>query len=199
MEQKNNMLHEEDLTQITALGVVSKEEARYYMSCLRTATRIVNTARIDPLETPDELIAVVFSKIAKNLFWLREQGEKIQDEEETEDIEPKEGEFPEFMEEDETKETEKTEKINTVDIPVMPGDLLGETLEVVGIKRNDEDGIFEIQTDKGRIGTQSKVLQRQVLHLQDSGSLPTKGKIEKKKSGNGREYYSFLPENIEEV
>jgi len=217
MEQKNNMLHEEDLTQITALGIVGKEEAEYYIAALKTSCRIVNASGISSTETPDEIIGIVFSKIASNVFWLRDQ-ENQREQERTKENQREQQEEKKNTEKDrimkaateagmqvqrekeerakegnvpegfpEFKEDEPQEQINNINLLTV-ADVIGKEIKILGISVIDD--VMTIKTTDGEIETTSKVLIRQLGELADM--VPFVGQIRKEQSKNGRGYYKFV-------
>lgn len=69
--------YEEEMNRITSLGVVNKDEAEYYIACMKTACRIVNISNISSTTTPYTLVAAVFSKISKNISQIRRNYEYL--------------------------------------------------------------------------------------------------------------------------
>lgn len=198
--------YEKAMKRTTGLGILSREEADYYISCIKTACAVIqgaidlSTSSEFDLLTNSDILPAVFSKITKQVFWIREETETRQEQECSIKEKPEvEKEMKEDKEEEEKIETETVNEEDGItsltanDIPMGIEDALGEKIRINKLLTNEE-GLMEIDTSIGKINTMSKVLLKQLLSLE----MPVEGYFKKQKSTKtGREYFYFIQTKID--
>lgn len=189
------MVSNEMMYNISKYGILTMEEAEYYINSIKTAAEIVKLAGVE--DKNDTMKSVVFEKIASNIFWLKEEPNRL------DGVFGKENINNETVPEDETtvrnndEHDETNNELSPVyenDMPeefdgdtIHPDDLIGEKIKIYGIITNNETGEGLIHTDRGIVRTFSNILIKSIT----KGDV---GRIETRVSSMGRKYYTWISE-----
>lgn len=183
-----------EIYHVSKYGIINNDEAEYYINSIKTAAALVKLAGIE--DKNDTMKSVVFEKIASNIFWLKEEPNRLygvfgKDNEAVSEDEKNVQNNDENAEHEpvneEVSQVDKSETETFDGETIHPDSVLGERLKIYGVVTNEESGEALIHTDRGVLRTFSKVLIKSVT----KGDV---GKIETRVSNAGRKYYVWVSE-----